>query len=188
MVRAARVCIGDHREGCVVSEPAKSGRLVHLALIPALIALDLAAKAWARSDLRLGEPVQVLPFFDLTLGYNRGVAFGLLNDAGGLAVLLVTAAISLMFGIWFWREPRPLTRLGLALVLGGALGNFFDRLWRGEVTDFLDVHAFGHHWPAFNVADSAIAGGAVLLVIDMMRARREERPKSNTPEEIAWRP
>lgn len=153
--------------------PAKSGRLAHLALIPVLVVLDLATKGWARSELRFGEPVQVLPFFDLTLGYNRGVAFGLLNDAGGLVVLLVTAAISLMFGLWFWREPRAMTRFGLALVLGGALGNFFDRLSRGEVTDFLDLHVLGHHWPAFNLADAAITCGAVVLVIDMLRARKE---------------
>lgn len=158
-----------------MSEPTKSRRLAYLALIPAIVALDLATKAWARTDLRYGEPVEVLPFFDLTLGYNRGVAFGLLNDAGGIVVLFVTAAISLMFGVWFWREPRPLTQFGLALVLGGALGNFFDRLSRGEVTDFLDVHALGHHWPAFNLADTAITFGAVVLVIDMLRVRKETR-------------
>ncbi|MGD9968639.1 MAG: signal peptidase II [Hyphomonadaceae bacterium] len=156
-------------------EAAKSGRLAHLAIIPAVIGLDLATKAWARSELRFGQPVEVLPFFDLTLGYNRGVAFGLLNGAGGLAVLLVTAAISLMFGVWFWREPRQLTRLGLTLVLGGALGNFFDRLSRGEVTDFLDLHVLGSHWPAFNLADAAITLGAIVLVIDMLRARKETR-------------
>ena len=158
-----------------MSPRTKSGRLAHLAFIPALVALDLATKAWARAELRYGEPVEVLPFFDLTLGYNRGVAFGLLNDAGGVVVLLVTAAISLMFGVWFWREPRSLTRLGLALVLGGALGNFFDRLSRAEVTDFVDLHVLGYHWPAFNLADMAITGGVVLLVIDMLQARKETR-------------
>lgn len=159
-----------------MSAPTKPGRLAHLAFIPVIVALDLATKAWARTVLRYGEPVEVLPFFDLTLGYNRGVAFGLLNDAGGLVVLLVTAATSLMFGVWFWREPRPLTRLGLTLVLGGALGNFFDRLSRGEVTDFLDLHAWGHHWPAFNLADTAITCGAALLVIDMLLARKKAPP------------
>lgn len=158
-----------------MSAAPKSGQLAQLAFIPTLVALDLAAKAWARSALSYGEPVKVLPFFDLTLGYNPGVAFGLLNDAGGLVVLLVTAAISLMFGVWFWREPRPVTRLGLAFVLGGALGNFFDRLSRGEVTDFLDFHVFGQHWPAFNLADTAITCGAAFLIFDMLRARREHR-------------
>ncbi|MGE0531828.1 MAG: signal peptidase II [Hyphomonadaceae bacterium] len=158
-----------------MSGPAIFGRLAQLALIPALVALDLVTKAWARTELRYGEPVEVLPFFNLTLGYNRGVAFGLLNEAGGLVVLLVTAAISLIFGAWFWREPRSFTRLGLAFVLGGALGNFFDRLSRGEVTDFLDLHVLGQHWPAFNLADTAITCGAVVLVIDMLRARKEPR-------------
>lgn len=157
-----------------MSAATKSGPLIHLAFIPALVALDLAIKAWARGGLRFGEPVEVLPFLNLTLGYNRGVAFGLLNDAGGPVVLLVTAAISLVFGVWFGREPRPLTRLGLAFVLGGALGNFFDRLSRGEVTDLLDLHLLGQHWPAFNLADTAITCGAVLLVIDILRARKEQ--------------
>jgi signal peptidase II len=168
--------MGRQQEDLVVIAPTISGRLVHLAFIPGLVALDLATKAWARNELRYREPIEVLPFFNLTLGYNRGVAFGLLNDAGGLVVLLVTAAISLLFGVWFWREPRPLTRLGLAFVLGGALGNFFDRLSRGEVTDFLDLHGWGQHWPAFNLADTAITCGAVLLVIDMLRDRREHVP------------
>lgn len=159
-----------------MSAPTRPRRLAYLALIPAIVALDLLTKVWARTDLRYGEPVEVLPFFDLTLGYNRGVAFGLLNYAGGIVVLLVTAAISLMFGVWFWREPRSLTQLGLAFVLGGALGNFIDRASRGEVTDFLDVHALGHHWPSFNLADAAITVGAVVLVIDMLRARKETRP------------
>ncbi len=158
-----------------MSSPTITGRLTQLVFIPALVALDLVTKGWARTDLRYGEPVEVLPFLNLTLGYNRGVAFGLLNDAGSLVVLLVTAAISLMFGVWFWREPRALTRLGLAFVLGGALGNFFDRLSRGEVTDFLDLHVLEQHWPAFNLADTAITCGAVLLVIDMLRARKEPR-------------
>ena len=160
-------------------EPERSresaGRLAHLALIPALVALDLGTKAWARTGLRYAEPMEVLPFFDLTLGYNRGVAFGLLNDSGGLPVLLLTAAISVMFGVWFWREPRPLTRLGLTFILGGALGNFFDRLSRAEVTDFLDLHVFGSHWPAFNLADTAITYGGVLLIIDMLNAHKEAR-------------
>lgn len=156
-----------------MSEPTKSGRLVHLSFIPGIVAIDLATKALARSELRFGEPIEILPFLDLTLGFNRGVAFGLLNDAGSLVVLLVTAAISVMFGLWFWREPRGLTRLGLAFVLGGALGNFIDRLMRGEVTDFLDMHVLGYHWPAFNLADGAITCGAVLLVADMLRARKE---------------
>ena len=146
-----------------------------LVLILGVIALDLATKAWARAELNIGQPISILPFFDLTLSFNRGVAFGVLNAAGGALVLLVTAAISSLFGLWFWREPRPLTRLGLALVLGGALGNFIDRLARGEVTDFLDVHVWGHHWPAFNLADTAITFGAVVLVIDMLRARKATR-------------
>jgi signal peptidase II len=149
------------------------GRLAHAAFIPAVIALDLATKALARAELHVGDPVGVLPFLDLSLGFNRGVAFGLMNSAGGLPVLLVTAAIIVLFTVWFWREPRSLTRLGLALVLGGALGNFVDRAARAEVTDFLDLHAAGHHWPAFNLADMAITFGALALVTDMLRGGKD---------------
>ncbi|UPT63392.1 MAG: signal peptidase II [Hyphomonadaceae bacterium JAD_PAG50586_4] len=148
-------------------------RLQLLPLVPAIVALDIATKAWARAALYPGEAIELLPFFDLTLSFNRGVAFGFLNAAGPVFVLLVTAAISAGFGVWFWREPRALTRLALALVLGGALGNFVDRLWRGAVTDFLDVHVAGLHWPAFNLADAAITCGALLLVVDMVRTRKE---------------
>ena len=148
-------------------------RLQLLLLVPAIVALDIGTKAWARAVLYPGESLPLLPFFDLTLSFNRGVAFGFLNAAGPVLVLLLTAAISAGFVVWFWREPRALTRLALALVLGGALGNFVDRLWRGAVTDFLDVHVAGLHWPAFNLADAAITCGALLLVVDMVRTRKE---------------
>jgi signal peptidase II len=150
-------------------------RAIGLVLILGVMALDLATKGLARAQLRYGEPYEVLPFLDLTLGFNRGVAFGFLNAAAGQIVLLVTAAISLMFGLWFWLAPRQFTRLGLALVISGALGNFFDRLARGEVTDFLDVHVLGRHWPAFNLADTAITFGAIVLVVDMLHTREEAR-------------
>jgi signal peptidase II len=130
-----------------MNEQNMRARLAHFGLVPGIAALDLITKAWARADLRYGESVEILPFFNLTLGFNRGVAFGLLNDAGDAVVLIVTAAISVMFGFWFWREPRALTRLGLAFVLAGAIGNFLDRLWRGEVTDFFSCICSGRIGP-----------------------------------------
>lgn len=176
-----------------MNEQNMRARLAHFGLVPGIAALDLITKAWARADLRYGESVEILPFFNLTLGFNRGVAFGLLNDAGDAVVLIVTAAISVMFGFWFWREPRALTRLGLAFVLGGAIGNFLDRLWRGEVTDFFDLHLFGTHWPAFNVADAAITCGVVLVVLDMLRGSKARGSKpgsmsSNAAEEGPCQP
>lgn len=149
-------------------------RLVYGALVPAVVALDHTTKVLARSALDVGEPVSLLPFFNLALSFNRGVAFGLLNSVDGPVVLILTVAISGMFALWLWREPRSQTRLALALILGGALGNVLDRAVRGEVTDFLDIHAAGWHWPAFNLADASITLGAGLLFIEMLRVRRQE--------------
>lgn len=149
-------------------------RLIYGACVPVVVALDHATKAWAREALDVGAPVSITPFFDLTLGFNSGVAFGFLDSAGGPLVLFLTIAISVVFANWFWREPRALTRLALAFVLGGALGNVLDRALHGAVTDFIDLHASGSHWPAFNLADAAISFGAVLLVVDMLRARKQE--------------
>ncbi len=148
-------------------------RLPLLTLILMLVALDLTTKAWARNALEPGTSVEVFPFLDLTLSFNRGVAFGVFNSLGGMFVVLITAVITAGFSVWFWREPRAITRLALAFVIGGASANLADRLQRGAVTDFLDLHLFGLHWPAFNFADTAITCGVVLLLTDMLRTRKE---------------
>jgi len=120
--------------------------------------------------LRPGETVEVTGFFNFVLVYNRGAAFSFLADAPGwqtplfVTVALVAAAV---VSWMLWRSPqRRLQSIGLALILGGALGNLWDRLAWGAVADFLDFHAFGWHWPAFNVADSAITVGAALLIAE----------------------
>ncbi len=136
----------------------------------AIVLADQAAKWAALSQLRPGEPVLVTGFFNLVLVFNRGAAFSFLADAPGwqqpffIAVALIAAAaVSWML----WRYPaRRLLCAGLALILGGALGNLWDRVAYGHVVDFLDIHAFGWHWPAFNVADSAISVGAAILIAE----------------------
>jgi signal peptidase II len=123
-----------------------------------------------RSWLADGELVRVTGIFDLVLLYNRGAAFSFLADAPGWQTpffAAVAVAASAVVSWMLWRSPqRRLQSLGLALILGGALGNLWDRLAWGAVADFLDFHAFGWHWPAFNVADSAITVGAVLLIAE----------------------
>ena len=120
--------------------------------------------------LRPGETVEVTGFFNLVLAYNKGAAFSMFASADGwqtplLILFAIVAAGIVSYLIVRNREKRVLC-LGLALILGGALGNLIDRLRFGHVVDFLDFHAMGWHWPAFNVADSGITVGALLLILD----------------------
>ena len=154
--------------------PARLG----LALL--LLALDQATKLWAAGALDYGMPVEVLPFFNLTLVHNTGAAFSFLADAGGwqrIFFVVLSGVVSAVLVAWLWRLPREARLLGiaLALVLGGAVGNLVDRVAYGYVIDFLDFHAGGWHWPAFNVADSAISCGVVLLLVDGLFGGRPQR-------------
>lgn len=146
-----------------------------------VIVLDQLTKLWAVSALGYGKPVAVIPFFNLTLMHNTGAAFSFLSEAGGwqrwffaLVALLISAAIL----VWLKRLPNGKAWLAVALtlVLGGALGNVWDRITLGYVIDFLDFYYQGWHWPAFNLADSAIFVGAVMLIIDSLRG--DTRTKS----------
>jgi len=145
-----------------------------LALSAFVVALDLATKAWVMRAFALGESVEVTPFFNLVLMFNRGAAFSFLATAGGWQRWFF-AAVTVVIGIgilWMLRRQHAqrLVSTALALVLGGALGNLWDRLTLGHVIDFLQLHAAGYYWPAFNVADSAITVGVVLLVWDSLRS------------------
>jgi signal peptidase II len=135
-----------------------------------VVVLDRLTK-WAMLGwLRPGESVEVTGFFNLVLVFNRGAAFSFLADQPGwqtpffAAVAIIAAAV---VSWMLWRHhARTLLSSGLALILGGALGNLWDRLAWGAVADFLDFHAFGWHWPAFNVADAAITVGAAILIAE----------------------
>jgi signal peptidase II len=136
----------------------------------AIVIIDQITKLWAVSALELYRSVEILPFFNLTLLHNTGAAFSFLADAGGWQrwfFVVLTIVIATGVAIWLTRltvEER-ITRACLALILGGAIGNLIDRIRLGYVIDFLDFHAAGWHWPAFNVADAAISCGAVMLVV-----------------------
>lgn len=139
-----------------------------------VLALDQASKWAVLARLAPGRPVEVLPFFNLVLVWNRGVSFGLFAGLGAAAPWLL-AAVALAIGgflvWWFRREQGGLARFAIALVLGGALGNVLDRVRFGAVVDFLDFHLAGWHWPAFNLADTAVVCGAALLVLDSLLER-----------------
>jgi signal peptidase II len=151
------------------------------ALSAAVIVADQIAKWVVLHNFAPGEQRAVTGFFNLVLVFNKGAAFSLFASAPGWqAPILTTFALvaSLVVGWFIVRSPeKTLFSLGLALILGGALGNVIDRLRFGQVVDFLDFHAFGWHWPAFNVADSAISIGAVILILEGF-VGREKRPEA----------
>ncbi|HTQ77459.1 MAG TPA: signal peptidase II [Burkholderiales bacterium] len=144
-------------------------------LAAAVVALDHASKAAVLAALAPGESVRLAPFFDLVLVFNRGAAFSFLAAAPGWQTPLFAAiavAASLIVGFLIFRNPlKSLFCFGLALILGGALGNLWDRLAYGHVVDFLDFHAGAWHWPAFNAADSAITVGAGILILEGLLRR-----------------
>ncbi len=144
-----------------------------------IIILDQITKYAASSMLLMHEPVAMLPFFNFTLMHNTGAAFSFLADQGGwqrwfLAVLAL--GVSIVLAVWLSRlkTHEKWLAMALSLVLGGAIGNLIDRVYYGYVIDFIDVYYHTSHWPAFNIADSAISVGAVMLVIDAFR--NKEKP------------
>ena len=153
-----------------------------LGISVAVVLLDQLTKYFIERGFSLHEVMEITPFFNLVLVYNRGAAFSLLSDAAGWQrELFVAIAVgACVWIVWLLRKHSgdTLFCLGLSLILGGAIGNVIDRLLVGAVVDFLDVHAYGYHWPAFNVADSAISCGAVLLVWDALRGKKPEKSAS----------
>ncbi len=137
----------------------------------AIVILDQLTKYLVIESFQLYESVTLFQGLNLTLVYNTGAAFSFLQDAGGWQrwfFILLTPLVAAVILVWMTRLEAHQTWLAaaLALVLGGAAGNFIDRVLHGHVIDFIDVYYRQWHWPAFNVADSAITVGAVLLVID----------------------
>lgn len=145
-----------------------------------VLGLDLLTKQIAESVLQYGQPVYVLPVLDFTLLYNKGAAFSFLANESGWQRWFFTAiaiGVSIMLISWLKKLPRDQSWLpiALSLILGGALGNLFDRLVYGHVVDFISVHWNGAYFPAFNIADSAITIGAIMMALDVVREIREEQ-------------
>ena len=145
-----------------------------------VVLLDQASKQLVEASLLVFEVVPLLPGVNLTLAYNEGAAFSFLSDQGGWQRWLFTAlagVVSLVLIAWISRLERHerLLAAALSLILGGALGNLIDRVLWGHVIDFIDLYYQQWHWPAFNVADSAISVGVVLVLLDAVRNDRRER-------------
>lgn len=152
----------------------KASSLVWLWLAMIVLGMDRYSKVLAENYLSYAEPNPIIPgFFDLTLLYNKGAAFSFLADAGGWQRWLfsaMAAVMSIVLVIWIKRTPKKIWWLntGLALILGGALGNLYDRVAYGQVVDYFSFHFGIYSFPAFNIADAAISCGALLLIVDML--------------------
>ena len=162
-----------------MSKPAGGSLAPWLGVALIVILFDQLSKIAISKVFAYGESVAITPFFNLVLVYNRGAAFSFLAAAGGwqrwaFTGLGVVAALVICYLLKRHGTQR-LFCTALALILGGALGNVIDRLVYGHVIDFLDFHVGGWHWPAFNLADSAITIGAILLVLDELRRVRSSR-------------
>lgn len=165
-------------------------------LTAGVVLIDQLSKLIASTYLTLHQPVELVPLFNLTLMHNSGAAFSFLSDAGGWQrwfFALISIVVSVAIVAWLRRlRHERLQAASLALILGGALGNLIDRLFHGYVIDFIDVYYPGAnclpmffqwqregiaecHWPAFNVADSAITVGVVLILVDAVRQHLADR-------------
>ncbi len=151
-----------------------------LSIAVAVLVIDQITKWFALTQLMPYRPLDVLPMVNLTLAFNTGAAFSLLADSGGWqrwALSAVAVGVSMYLVGWLrgLGVSERLQITGLGLILGGALGNLADRLARGAVIDFIDVHYQGWHWPAFNIADSAITLGVAAVLLSVVRQARHER-------------
>jgi signal peptidase II len=153
-------------------------RWLWLALL--IVLFDQATKLYVANSFKLFETVKFVPYLQWTYVHNPGAAFSFLSDAGGWQrwfFAFIALAISGLLIYWLRELPRQMRLQGIsfALVLGGAVGNLIDRIYLGYVIDFIDFYVGDWHWPAFNIADSAICIGAVLLVIDSLKSAPKEQ-------------
>ena len=144
-----------------------------------VLVLDQWTKVLASSNLVLHETVAITSFFNITLAHNEGAAFSFLSDAGGWQrwfFIVLAIGVSIVLVVWLTRlaANHIWTAVAVTLILGGAVGNVWDRIQYGYVVDFIQVYYDDWYYPAFNIADSAICVGAVMLIIESFRAEKKE--------------
>ncbi len=154
---------------------------ISLSIALIVLTLDLASKYWVESILEFGQRIPLTSFFNLILTYNPGAAFSFLSEESGwqrwfLSGIAGSAALLIIFLLNKYKHEK-LFCMSLSLILGGALGNLYDRITLGHVVDFLDFYIGTYHWPAFNIADSAIFIGAALMIYESFQ-RKENIPDS----------
>lgn len=160
--------------------PRKVQLLLWLCLAGVIVLLDQWTKGLAQAQLDYGRPQVILPVLNFTLHYNPGAAFSFLSDAGGWQrwfFTIMALAVSLVIVVWLFRlgPSEWLLSWSLSFILGGAVGNLWDRVALGHVVDFISVHYGGSYFPTFNLADSAITAGAILMILDTLRQARRDR-------------
>ncbi|MBX3486316.1 MAG: signal peptidase II [Candidatus Paracaedibacteraceae bacterium] len=149
--------------------------------------LVLASDLWSKQSVLSwfyhgSESIEVTSFLNIILAFNRGVSFGMFHadsPYGVYALLTIAIVLSALVGNWLWHAENRLQSLCFGMILGGALGNLYDRATYGAVVDFLDVHALGYHWYTFNIADCGIVIGAVLLLIDLVFLTKKEETSND---------
>ena len=162
--------------------PLKRSGVRWLWLAALVFIIDIASKLSVMNSMEYGWPnrIELLPFFNLLYVHNYGAAFSFLSDAGGWQRWLFTAiALGVCGMLTYWMRKLPATHklanVSYALIIGGALGNLFDRLYHGFVVDFLDFYVGNYHWPAFNIADMAICIGAGLIILEGFLSDRKKQ-------------
>jgi len=145
-----------------------------------VVIVDQLTKYIASNSLEMFQPVAVMPMFNWTLMHNTGAAFSFLAEAGGWQrwfFALIALIVSVVIVLWIKRleAHEKWHAIALALILGGAIGNVIDRIWLGYVVDFIDVYYKTSHWPAFNIADSAISVGVAMIIIESIREYLAEK-------------
>lgn len=152
-----------------------------LAIALVVVLFDQLSKYYMLNEV-LGEQavIEVTPFFNWVRAWNTGVSFSMFNDygsAGAIMLSVVAGVIVIALIVWLKNERDRLAQAALGMVIGGAIGNVIDRVRLGAVFDFLDFHIADSHWPAFNLADSFICAGAVILIIQSIFIKKEEKQK-----------
>jgi signal peptidase II len=158
-------------------------RLAALGIILITLLADQASKFWVLNftDLPFGGRIGIVPTLDLELTWNQGISYGLMRQDGELGRWLLVSATCvaiLLLSVWLLRADRRLTRCGLALIVGGAIGNLIDRVWHGAVVDFVYFHVLSFSWYVFNLADCAIVAGVAALLYDSFRPGHTDAPKA----------
>lgn len=164
----------------------KQKYLIVLALTPLVLVFDQLTKVYIDRSMKLYQSIPVVDgLFSITYLRNRGAAFSFLSEASWrlpfFIFATVIALIAIAVAMMKLRDDQRLAAVSLTLILAGAVGNLIDRIRLGEVIDFLDVYWRSHHWPAFNVADSAICLGVALLALDMFREEKRLKGASGAP-------
>ena len=145
--------------------------MLGLLIAAVTLAVDQGHKIWMLDvfDITARQPVALTPFLELVMAWNPGISYSLLSaetPEGRYALLALSLVATALLGVWLWRAPDRLTTVGLGLIVGGALGNAYDRFAYGAVADFFHFHVGGFHWYIFNLADVAIVAGVGLLLYE----------------------